>query len=54
MCACGCFLLAAIAAGLFYTVTHGMWAAAVGIVIAAALIGVFGKKAATARSTSQK
>ena len=50
MCACGCFLLAAIAAGLVYTVMHGMWLAAAGVVVAAALIGLFGKKAAAARS----
>jgi hypothetical protein len=50
MCACGCFLVAAIAAGLVYTVMHGLWLATAGIVVLAALIGWFGKKAADARN----
>lgn len=49
MCACGCFLVAAIVAGLVYTVMHGLWLATAGIVVLAALIGWFGKKAADAR-----
>lgn len=36
-------------AALYYTVMHGMWMAAAGVVVVAALIGVFGKKAAGAR-----
>lgn len=49
MCACGCFLVAAIVAGLAYTVMHGMWLGTAGIVVVAAVIGWFGKKAAAAR-----
>jgi hypothetical protein len=49
MCACGCFLIAAIVAGLIYTVMHGMWMTAAGVLVAAGLIGWFGKKAAAAR-----
>jgi hypothetical protein len=44
MCACGCFLLAAIAAGLVYCVIHGMWVALALIVVATALVGWFGRK----------
>jgi hypothetical protein len=50
MCACGCFLVAVIAAGLVYTVMHGLWLATAGIVVLAALIGWFGKKAAASRN----
>ena len=49
MCACGCFLIAAVVAALVYTVMHGMWLAAAGVVAAAAVVGWFGKKAAGAR-----
>jgi hypothetical protein len=54
MCACGCFLIVAVVAALVYTVMHGMWLAAAGVVVAAGLIGVFGKKAATARNSGEQ
>ena len=50
MCACGCFLAVAIVAGLAYTVMHGLWLATAGIVVLAAVIGWFGKKAAAGRN----
>lgn len=50
MCACGCFLVVAIVAGLVYTVMHGLWLATAGIVVAAGLIGWFGRKAAATRA----
>jgi hypothetical protein len=49
MCACGCFLLVAIVAGLAYAVIHGLWLAAISIVIFALVIGWFGRKAAGSR-----
>ena len=49
MCACGCFLAAAVVAGLVYSVMHGLWLAAAGIVVLSALIGWLGRKAAKAR-----
>ena len=53
MCACGCFLVAAIVAGLVYTVMHGMWLATAGIVVLAGLIGWFGRKAAASRNPQE-
>jgi Flp pilus assembly protein TadB len=50
MCACGCFLLAAVVAALVYTVVHGLWLLTVAVLVAAVLIGWFGKKMASARS----
>jgi hypothetical protein len=49
MCACGCFLLAAVVAALVYTVMHGLWLLTVAVLIVAALIGWFGKKITSAR-----
>jgi hypothetical protein len=43
MCACGCFVLAAVIAALVYTVMHGMWLAAAGVVLVAALLGWLGR-----------
>jgi membrane protein implicated in regulation of membrane protease activity len=50
MCACGCLALAAVVAGLVYTIMHGMWLAVAGIVIVSALAGWFGRKAAASRN----
>jgi hypothetical protein len=45
MCACGCFLLIAVVAAIIYFVMHGLWLAAVAILLFSALTGWFGKKA---------
>jgi hypothetical protein len=44
MCACGCFVLAAVIAALAYTVIHGLWLAAIGVVLVAALLGWLGRR----------
>jgi hypothetical protein len=49
MCACGCFLIVGVAAGIAYCVIHALWLPAGLIVAAAALTGWFAKKAAGAR-----
>jgi hypothetical protein len=49
MCACGCFLIVAIVAGLVYSVMHGMWLLVGAIILFAAIAGWFGRKAAGAR-----
>ena len=48
MCACGCFAILAVIAGLVYTVMHGLWLAAAAIVVFSVLSGWFGRKAAAA------
>jgi hypothetical protein len=45
LCACGCFLLAAIVAALVYCVLHALWWAVAGIVLFTGLIGWFSRKA---------
>jgi arginine exporter protein ArgO len=45
MCACGCFLLIAVVAGLVYCVMHGLWLIAMAVLVFSALTGWFGKKA---------
>jgi membrane protein implicated in regulation of membrane protease activity len=50
MCACGCFAVVAVIAGLVYTVMHGLWVAAVAILVFSVLAGWFGKKAAASRN----
>jgi hypothetical protein len=47
MCACGCFLVAAIVGALVYCVMHGLWLAAAGVVVFAAAIAWFGRKTLT-------
>ncbi len=54
MCACGCFLIAAIAAGLIYTIMHGLWFAAIAIVVFSLIIGWFGRRAAISRNPPPK
>jgi membrane protease YdiL (CAAX protease family) len=49
MCACGCFIVAAVLAALVYSVMHGLWAIAAGVLIMAIVLGWFGKKAAGRR-----
>ena len=43
MCACGCFVLAAVIAALVYTFMHGMWLALVAVVLVTALLGWLGR-----------
>ena len=50
MCACGCFLVVAIAAGLVYTVMHGLWLAAIAILVFSVLTGWLGRKAMKPRN----
>ena len=50
MCACGCFVLAAVIAALVYTVMHGMWLAAAAVVPVAALLGWLGRKLAQGKT----
>lgn len=54
MCACGCFLLAAVVAALVYTVMHGLWLLTAAVLIVAALIGWFGKKMASHQKRTQR
>ncbi len=49
MCACGCFVVVAVVAALVYCVMHGLWVAAIGVLIFSAVVGWFGKKAAGSR-----
>jgi membrane protein implicated in regulation of membrane protease activity len=51
MCACGCFLILAIAAALVYSVLHGLWLAAAAVLLFALIVGWFGRKAAAARKS---
>jgi membrane protein implicated in regulation of membrane protease activity len=51
VCACGCFLLAAILAALVYSVMHGLWLLAIAVLLFAAVVAWFGKKAAASRNT---
>ena len=44
MCACGCFVLAAVIAALVYSVMHGLWLLAIAVLLATALIGWLGRK----------
>jgi hypothetical protein len=46
MCACGCFLVVAVAAALIYSVMHGLWLAVVALILFGAIVGWFGRKAA--------
>ena len=50
MCACGCFVLAAVIAALVYTVMHGLWLAAAGVVLVAGLLGWLGRKMARGKA----
>ncbi len=45
MCACGCFLVAGLAAAFVFCVMHGLWLLAGGVVAVAALVGWLGAKA---------
>jgi hypothetical protein len=54
LCACGCFLLAAIVAALAWCILHGLWWAVAGIVIVTGLIGWFARKTAVARKALMK
>jgi hypothetical protein len=44
MCACGCFLLLAVAAGIAWAVIHGLWPVAALILIVSLVLGWFGQK----------
>jgi membrane protein implicated in regulation of membrane protease activity len=54
MCACGCFFLAVVAAGLAFTALHHMWLLFVLILLASAISGWFGRKAAGWRPPPKK
>jgi hypothetical protein len=51
MCACGCFVLAAVIATLVYTVMHGLWLLAAVVLLVTALIGWLGRKMVVARKS---
>jgi hypothetical protein len=44
MCACGCFVMAAVIAALVYAVLHGLWFAAIAVLLFAGLLGWLGRK----------
>jgi hypothetical protein len=44
VCACGCFLLAALVAAFVYCVMHGLWLLAAAVLLLSALLGWLGKK----------
>jgi hypothetical protein len=44
MCACGCFVLAAVIAALVFAIMHGLWLMAIAVMIAAAALGWLGRK----------
>jgi len=54
MCACGCFFLAVVGAGLAYCALHGMWILFSVIVVVAVVVGWFGRKAADWRPAPKK
>lgn len=54
MCACGCFLVAAIVAALVYCVMHALWLPLVLVLLFAAVIGWFGRKAAASRNPASQ
>jgi uncharacterized membrane protein YfcA len=54
MCACGCFFLAVVVAGLTYTALHSLWLLFVLILLASAISGWFGRKAAGWRPPPKK
>lgn len=49
MCACGCFVLAAVIAALVYSVMHGLWLLAIAVLLVSGLIGWLGRKMAVSR-----
>jgi len=44
MCACGCFVLAAVIAALVYSVMHGLWLLTIAVLVVTGLIGWLGRK----------
>jgi|GEM_PF-3535472 len=44
MCACGCFVVAAVAAALVYSLMHGLWPAVAAILLFTAVLGYLAKK----------
>jgi len=53
MCACGCFVVIAVVAALVYCVMHGLWLAALAVLVFSALVGWLGRKAAGPRTTQK-
>jgi hypothetical protein len=51
VCACGCFVLAAVAAALAYFVIHALWWAVVAIVVLCVVLGWFSRKFVAARKS---
>ena len=45
MCACGCFLLLALIAGLAFCIMHALWFPAAGVIALAAILAWLGYKA---------
>jgi hypothetical protein len=44
MCACGCLVLAGIAAALVYTIMHGLWLLTALVLVFASLLGWLARK----------
>lgn len=44
MCACGCFVLAAVIAALVYSIMHGLWLLAIAVLLVTGLLGWLGRK----------
>lgn len=53
MCACGCFVLAAVIAALVYAAIHGLWLMVAAVLLVAALLGWLGKKMMAARKQAK-
>ena len=49
MCACGCFILAALTAVVVYGAMHGLWLLVAAALLLACVFGWFGKKMAGPR-----
>jgi hypothetical protein len=52
MCACGCFVVAALVAAIVYGVLHGLWLMVAAAVLLAIVFGWFGKKITGPRNSS--
>jgi membrane protein implicated in regulation of membrane protease activity len=54
MCACGCFVLAAVIAALVYGVMHGLWLLVAAVLVLSCVLAWFGQKMTSARKRTQK
>jgi hypothetical protein len=54
MCACGCFVLAALIAALVYGVMHGLWLLVAAALVLACILGWFSRKMTMANRILKK